>query len=340
MHVSVIIPVYNAEKFVHEAVESALAQPETGEVILIEDGSCDNSLKICRELAREFAKVRLLHHSDDKNKGAGASRNVGIVNAKFDYIAFLDADDFFLPGRFSVAKQLFETDPQIDGVYEAVGVHFENEAVERLWRAERPNMITMTTMTKRVPPDSFFEAQSPVGQFGFCPTGGWVVKQSVFDKTGLFDEQLYLHQDTAMYIKFAAVGRMMAGRLDEPVAMRRVHDHNRILTERPDFEVYRNRVKMWSTLWRWAKPHLIKKRQRALLGRLLYYAAKPYSETTSRIINRFISICQLTLLLLQYPELSLKIIFWKKYLANFYINKLNDRLVDIYRKLLENETGA
>ncbi|MEE9613190.1 MAG: glycosyltransferase, partial [Desulfatiglandales bacterium] len=271
------------------------------------------------EFAREFAKVRLLRHSDGKNKGAGASRNLGIENAKFDYIAFLDADDFFLPGRFSAAKQLFETDPQIDGVYEAVGVHFENETAEQRWRAYHP--VMMTTMTEKVPPDRLFESQAPLGGFGYCPTGGWVVKQSLFDKTGPVDENLRLHQDTAMFVKFAAVGRMVAGRLDEPVAMRRVHDHNRISAERPNVEVYRNLILMWTTLWMWSKIHLNEKHQRILLRRLLDYAAVPYSKTTSRLIKRFQSICQLTLLLLQYPELCLETFFWKKYIAKFYIHK-------------------
>ena len=132
MLVSVIVHVYNSEAYVRKAVESALAQPETGEAILIEDASFDNSLQVCRELARVNEKVRLLRHSDGKNHGPGASRNLGIRNASFDYIAFLDADDYFLPDWFSVAKQLFEADPRVEGVYEAVGVHFENEAAERM----------------------------------------------------------------------------------------------------------------------------------------------------------------------------------------------------------------
>ncbi len=59
---SVIIPVYNAAAYVRHAVESALAQPETAEVILIEDGSPDNALEICENLASEFEKVKLLRH--------------------------------------------------------------------------------------------------------------------------------------------------------------------------------------------------------------------------------------------------------------------------------------
>lgn len=318
MLVSVIIPVYNAEKYVREAVESSLGQPETGEVILIEDASPDNSLQVCRELARELAEVRLLRHRDGENHGPGASRNLGIRNARFDYIAFLDADDFFLPGRFSVAKQLFEADPQVEGVYEAVGAHFENEAAERRWRQQHSTMLT--TMTKRVPPERLFEAQSPVGRAGYCPTGGWVAKRSVLDKTGLFDEHLRLHQDTDMYVKFAAVGRMVPGQLDEPVAMRRVHDRNRISAPRPAIEVYRNRVRMWGALWRWGKENLNETRHRLLLRRFIGYAARPYRSRNSRLLNSFQSVGQLTLLLLRYPELCTEVLFLIKYVANSKIH--------------------
>ena len=59
-NISVIIPVYNAAPFVGKAVESALIQPEVGEVLLIEDGSKDNSLEICKRLAEEYDKVKVL----------------------------------------------------------------------------------------------------------------------------------------------------------------------------------------------------------------------------------------------------------------------------------------
>lgn len=324
MQVSVIIPVYNAERYVREAVESALSQSETGEVILIEDASPDDSLQVCRELAREFEKVRLLRHADGKNHGAGASRNLGIINARFDYIAFLDADDFFLPGRFSVAKQLFEADSQIEGVYEAVGYHFESESSYRRWRKRREERganltTTLTTMKERVPPERLFEAQAPVGSSGYCPTGGWVVKRSVFDKTGLFDEHLRLYQDSAMYVKFAAVGRMVPGRLDEPVAIRRVHDHNRSSVPRSPADVYKGFVLMWATLWRWGKRNLDEARHHILLKRFIRYAARPYNDKNSQMINHFQSVRQLSLLVLQYPELCSETFFrktWTRHLVN------------------------
>lgn len=133
--VSVIIPVYNAAAFVSQAVESALAQPETAEVLLIEDGSPDNALEVCEELASKFEKVKLLRHPNGENRGAGASRNLGMKNVKFDYIAFLDSDDYYLPGRFSVASKVFRLDPACEGIYEAVAMQIESvEGMDR-WQA-------------------------------------------------------------------------------------------------------------------------------------------------------------------------------------------------------------
>lgn len=66
MQISVIIPVYNAAKYVRQAVESALSQPEVAEIILIDDASSDNSFNICQELANESPIVKLFCHSDKK----------------------------------------------------------------------------------------------------------------------------------------------------------------------------------------------------------------------------------------------------------------------------------
>jgi len=103
--VSVVIPAYNAEKLIIKAVESALQFKEVDEVLLVEDGSSDNTLDICKQLGNEYHKVKVYHHLNGINKGAGASRNLGIKKAANDYIAFLDADDYFLPNRFDAEKK-------------------------------------------------------------------------------------------------------------------------------------------------------------------------------------------------------------------------------------------
>lgn len=153
--VSVIIPVYNAGPFIRQAVESALAQPETAEVVLVEDNSPDDSLAACQKLAREYPQVRLFQHPGGINRGAGPSRNLGIINSTRDFIAFLDADDFYLPGRFTVVRQVFAERPDCDGVYEAVGMHFEDEEGKTRWLESDMAGIRMTTMEPGIPPASF-----------------------------------------------------------------------------------------------------------------------------------------------------------------------------------------
>jgi len=91
MLLSVIIPVYNAEKYLQATVQSVLAQDYSDfEVILIDDGSKDSSVLICDKMANEFEHVRVIHKV---NGGVSSARNAGIDAALGDYITFIDADD-------------------------------------------------------------------------------------------------------------------------------------------------------------------------------------------------------------------------------------------------------
>ncbi|NLB37871.1 MAG: glycosyltransferase [Clostridiales bacterium] len=94
--VSVIIPVYNAHRHVASTVRSVLSQvPPESEVILINDGSRDNSLAICRELAKADPRIYVI---DQPNAGPGAARNSGLDVAKGEFILFVDSDDVLLDG--------------------------------------------------------------------------------------------------------------------------------------------------------------------------------------------------------------------------------------------------
>ena len=91
--VSVIVPVYNAENYLFQCLETIVGQTlREIEVILIDDGSTDNSYQICEEFADQDDRIRLYKQ---KNCGAGATRNRGIELAKGEYLSFLDSDDFF-----------------------------------------------------------------------------------------------------------------------------------------------------------------------------------------------------------------------------------------------------
>lgn len=109
--VSVVLPVYNAEKFIKEALESVLNQDyKNFEVIVIDDGSSDNSLKILQHYASVDKRVRLFSR---ENKGLAKTLNEGIMHSKGKYIARMDADDICLPNRFSKQINYLMKHPEI-----------------------------------------------------------------------------------------------------------------------------------------------------------------------------------------------------------------------------------
>lgn len=101
IEVTAIMPVYNAEKTLKRAIKSLLIQPEITQIILVEDGSTDSSLELCRQLALQHSHITLLQHPDGANKGAPASRNLGMTQARHTWIQFMDADDELLPGKIA-----------------------------------------------------------------------------------------------------------------------------------------------------------------------------------------------------------------------------------------------
>lgn len=91
--ISIIVPVYNAEKYIRKCIESVLHQTyPVWEMILIDNGSDDDSFKICQEYARKDERIYTLHQY--QNKGVSAARNLGVEKASGKYITFLDADDW------------------------------------------------------------------------------------------------------------------------------------------------------------------------------------------------------------------------------------------------------
>ena len=91
LNISVVIPIFNADKYLHRCINSVLSQSYTDfELLLIDDGSTDKSGKICDEYAREDDRVRVFHK---ENGGVSSARNLGLDNAKGEWVSFVDADD-------------------------------------------------------------------------------------------------------------------------------------------------------------------------------------------------------------------------------------------------------
>jgi glycosyltransferase involved in cell wall biosynthesis len=245
--VSIVIPVYNAEDTITRAVESAISLRPVQEVILVEDNSPDDSLRVCSALAERFEKVKLIRHADGANHGAGASRNLGVSSASRDYVAFLDADDWYLPNRFVADESLLLRDATADGIYNALANDYATPEDQRQWLSQ--GWPEVATLSESLPPDELFDVLMWVhprvtGDFHLDTL---TVRRETLARIGGFDTELKLQQDTHFIRCLASVGRLLSGNLVEPVAMRGVHAKNR-MTRLADHEQYFEL--WWSSLWR------------------------------------------------------------------------------------------
>lgn len=98
--ISIIVPIYNVEKYLNRCIDSILAQTFTDfELILVDDGSTDNCIKICNEYAEKDNRIVVIHK---ENSGLSAARNTGLDIATGEYIGFIDSDDYIHPQMYEI----------------------------------------------------------------------------------------------------------------------------------------------------------------------------------------------------------------------------------------------
>lgn len=254
MKISVITPVYNAEKYITQAVESALRFDEVYEVILVEDQSPDNALEVCKKLAQKYDRVKLFQHPDKGNHGAGASRNLGLEKATGDFIAFLDADDYYLPNRFEAEKELFKN-PDVEGVYGAIGVHYYSEKAKDQYYSIFGDRLT-TVYRKHSSKDVFRGQLGMNGSFGLFSIDALTIRKSALDKklSPMMKTHLRLHQDTEFLFRLSYYLDLYPGILDQAVANRGVHEDNRITqVDSGKIKPSISKVMLWAEVEKWAE---------------------------------------------------------------------------------------
>lgn len=249
LEISVIIPVYNAAKFVEAAVRSALQFEEVKEVVLVDDAGPDDSLAICEGLAAQEPRVKLFRHPGGVNKGAAASRNLGMERSSHAWIAFLDADDIFLPNRFDAEKEVLRQHPDADGVYGAIGSYFHDQ--EGKERFEQVFKDTITTVRKRLPPEQVFSGLTGgIPDFGHFHLNALTVRRAALERlTPWMRPEINLHEDTDFCIRLAWQARLYPGSIDEPVALRGVHEANRITASQRYSPL---KLVLYRELWLWS----------------------------------------------------------------------------------------
>jgi glycosyltransferase involved in cell wall biosynthesis len=238
LQVSVIIPIYNAAAFLEKAIQSACDQSETAEVILVDDRSTDNSLDICNKWKALDSRVSIF--LNDGPKGSASARNIGLKNASCDYIAFLDADDYFLENRFKIEKKVFDLHINIDGIARCIVTDTSLDPNNSEFYNN--NIIGPKPVFQRITIENYHKTS------GFS-TVGLTFKKSCLQKSGFYDTSLLQAYDQYFNINLIIKNQIFSIDNANPVAVYVIHPSNTIknLIIR-----YDNRARCYSKLLRLA----------------------------------------------------------------------------------------
>ncbi|UCA61804.1 glycosyltransferase family 2 protein [Chryseobacterium rhizoplanae] len=253
MKISVIIPVCDAEDHLENAVESALQFSEVHEVILIEDGSYDGSLKICIKLRERYERVRILQHEDKENHGPGPSRNLGIKKADGDYIAFLNAHDHYLPNRFDAEKKMFLSE-RVEGVYGALGVWYHSKRAKDEYFPRYKNLLI--TVCEKCRPEAVFPGQLTLeGLFGSLHINTLTLrKDSLLKKMNELFKPIPFDTDKDFLLRVSFYLDLYPGILSKAVAERGIYENDMKSVIIPDeVSPITKKIHLWKSLYEWVE---------------------------------------------------------------------------------------
>lgn len=211
--IDVIIPAYNTEKFILDAVRSIENQTvPVQKIIIVDDGSRDTT----KETVTSHHSPYPLEYIFQENKGPNAARNNGLSHSDAHYVAFLDADDRWEPSKLEKQLDLFMGDTST-----TLGLVYTNYKIIDAAGKDRPDIptvaldpeITGHAFKKLLPGNKILGSASSV-----------LIKKSVFDSVGIFDETLRVGEDWDMWLRIAE--KFQVGYVDETLVAIRRHEHN------------------------------------------------------------------------------------------------------------------
>lgn len=180
-NISVIIPVYNEEKYIHECMDSLLNQTYSDfEIICVDDGSTDESLQILQEYAKLDSRVKIL---TQQNQYAGVARNNGLKMARGKYVIFLDSDDYF---QVNMLEKLFiKAEENMAEIVVFDGVFFDNATgakVSRSWNGLKQELVWEGVKSAKDIADTIYEFTTP------GPFNKFFLKKYIEDNDFCFQE--------------------------------------------------------------------------------------------------------------------------------------------------------
>jgi len=214
--VSVIIPTYNAEKYLLETIESVIAQTYSDwEIIAVDDGSTDKTPEILQDYKKKLSKK--LRVITQKNSGVSIARNKAIAAAKGEYIAFLDHDDLWLPEKLKKQVKLLDSNKKLGLVYS------DSYAIDSRGSLKKGTLLSsrLFRLHARMQRGNVFDELFYVD---FIPLLTAIVRKEVFDKVGLFNPKYKIAEEYDLFLKIAE--QYPIDFIEKPLAKYRIHGGN------------------------------------------------------------------------------------------------------------------
>lgn len=236
--ISIVVPCHNAERFVSATLRSVLAQQGFDlDVIVVDDGSTDGSADL---VAKAFPSVTLLRQP---NQGVAAARNAGIAQARHDWVAFVDADDIWLPGKLRAQWTALQSAPDARMVYTAWQVWTSADPEPSPQYLEQLGRLAAEEARWRGP-SGWIYPQLLLDCVVWTSTV--LVHRSVLDEVGTFDPALSIGEDWDLWLRASRVTPIL--RVCAPLALYRMHPAS--ITKRPPDRNYKEEV-IVRALQRW-----------------------------------------------------------------------------------------
>lgn len=241
MSISVIIPAWRAEKTLRLAVESVLATEVADiKIIICVDPSGDRTGDVAESIRSAYPDIiTVLTHVDGKNHGAGATRNLGLLGSKTEYISFLDVDDLYLENRFDQCLAYLDAHKDLDFVYETTQIMGADDS--SIWGDD--GLIHG--------PDGSRDAILRSLASGRCwHFNALTLRRSALNKADLINENLRLGQDIEWFIRLASSCPFKSLSKETPVATYRRYSGNR-----SSFDRGRNMPNVMGKAYGWLVKH-------------------------------------------------------------------------------------
>jgi SAM-dependent methyltransferase len=209
LQVSVIIPAYNGAQTIARTLQSLREQTFSDwEAIVVNDGSTDDTITVVEDLKQQEPRIRLINQT---NQGLSGARNTGVINADYDWLLFLDADDWIYPQHLEKLTQKLKNDPSLDVVYCG-------------WAYVTPNGEVVSTNFPSLTGDLFV----PFTQYCVSVVHTFLVPKYLVENLGKFDHSLRSCEDWALWqriartgVRFGAVEEILAAYRMSPYSMSR-----------------------------------------------------------------------------------------------------------------------